>query len=80
MDKDETDQIAIKDDQPPPETHRSNWQIVKSVIAGLFGIQSEINRKADFKEGKASDYIIYGIIGVVTLIALMIMLVQQVIK
>lgn len=58
---------------------RSGWQIIKSILAGLFGIQSEKNREADFKQGKPSDFIIYGIIGVIALVITMIVIVKQVI-
>lgn len=38
------------------------WQIVCSVFAAAFGVQSDKNRERDFKHAKPSTYIIAGII------------------
>lgn len=35
----------------------SFWQVVKSVLAGLLGVQSAKNRERDFKHGKFSTYV-----------------------
>ena len=40
----------------------SLWQVTKSVLAAGFGVQSNENRERDFKHGKASQFIILGLI------------------
>lgn len=38
------------------------WQIVCSVLAAAFGVQSDKNRERDFNQAKPGTYIIAGII------------------
>jgi len=38
------------------------WQIICSVFAAAFGVQSNKNRERDFKQAKPSTYIIAGLI------------------
>jgi Protein of unknown function (DUF2970) len=38
------------------------WQIICSVFAAAFGVQSDKNRERDFKQAKPSTYIIAGLI------------------
>ena len=38
------------------------WQVTKSVLAAGFGVQSNENRERDFKHGKASQFIVIGLI------------------
>ncbi len=40
----------------------SFWQIVLSTIAAAFGVQSDKNRKRDFKHGSVMPYIVAGVI------------------
>jgi len=42
----------------------SLWQVVQSVLAALLGVQKNKNYERDFKHGKASQYIIIGLIAV----------------
>lgn len=45
------------------ETRRvSILQVLKSVLASFFGVQSSKNREHDFKHGKPSQYIVVGLI------------------
>jgi hypothetical protein len=37
------------------------WNVAKSVGAAFFGVQSAKNRERDFTHGKASHYIIVGV-------------------
>lgn len=37
-------------------------EVVKSVLAAMFGVQSSKNRERDFTKGKPSTYIVIGII------------------
>lgn len=54
--------------------------ILLSALAGLFGIQSEKNRERDFQQGKPSDFIVVGILGVFFLIFGVIFLVKWVLR
>lgn len=38
------------------------WQVIMSVLASFFGVQSQKNRERDFTRGKPSHYIIAGLI------------------
>ena len=51
---------------------------LKSVAAAFFGVQSDKNRNRDFSQGKASHFIIAGIVGVVVFITLLIVVVNLV--
>jgi len=44
------------------------WQIISSVLAAGFGVQSQANRERDFTGGNASHYVIVGIIATVLFI------------
>lgn len=53
------------------------WAVIKSVIAGLFGVQSEKNRQRDFNQSHMLPFIVVGIVmigllilGVIGLISL----------
>jgi len=48
------------DDQPPrPPTF---WQMLQSVLAAAFGVQSGKNRARDFSHGKPSQFIALGLL------------------
>lgn len=38
------------------------WAVIKSVIAGLFGVQSEKNRQRDFNQSHMLPFIVVGIV------------------
>jgi hypothetical protein len=57
----------------------SLWAIIGSVFAAAFGIQSDENRKRDFRKGRPTDFIVMGVIFVVILITGMILFVHSVI-
>lgn len=46
------------------------WQVVASVIAAFFGVQSERNRSRDFQAGRPSAYIFVGLAMAVLLVLL----------
>lgn len=48
--------MAEKDRQP------NVFQVIGSVLAAFFGVQSNKNRERDFKHGKASHFIIAGLL------------------
>lgn len=60
--------------QPP--TPPTLWQVVTSVAAAFFGVQSSKNRERDFRHGKASHFIVMGLVATVAFIGLVIMLVR----
>ncbi len=55
--------ISMNDEQTPIKDQAPTlWQMIKSVNASFFGVQSKANRERDFKHGKASHFIIIGIL------------------
>ncbi len=53
--------------------------VIQSVLAALFGVQSEKKRQQDFEHGRASDYILVGIIFVIMFVLSLIWLVNTII-
>jgi hypothetical protein len=60
--------------QKPPTL----WQVIHSVLAAFFGVQSEANRRRDFTRGKPSQYIIVGLIATALFVLIMIGIVRLV--
>jgi predicted cobalt transporter CbtA len=58
-------------DKPEPDEPKpmSLLQVAQSVLAALFGVQSNRNRERDFKQGSAKTFIIAGLVGTVLFIA-----------
>ena len=56
------------------------WQVVSSVFAAGLGVQSSKNRERDFQQGRAGTFIAAGIIFTLLFIAVMIAIVQLVLK
>lgn len=56
------------------------FQVIASVVAAAFGVQSSVNRERDFAAGSAKAYIIAGIIFTVLFVAAVIAVVNLVIK
>ena len=54
--------------------------IIKSVIAAMFGVQSEANRERDFKHGKASQFIAIGIVMTVIFVLILVAIVSSVVE
>ncbi len=50
--------------------------VTRSVLWAFLGVQKSKNHERDFKHGKASQYIIVGLVGVAIFIAILIMAVQ----
>ncbi|WP_346830553.1 DUF2970 domain-containing protein [Pseudomonas abietaniphila] len=57
MDKPSDDSPQCPDDQKPP----TFWQMLHSVMAAAFGVQSHKNRARDFTHGKPSHFVIMGV-------------------
>ncbi|MCH8542810.1 MAG: DUF2970 domain-containing protein [Alcanivorax sp.] len=55
-------------------------QVIMSVLAALFGVQSGRNRERDFKKGSAGDYILVYVILVVAMVVGMIVTVNLVLS
>ncbi|MFC3093759.1 DUF2970 domain-containing protein [Alteromonas sediminis] len=46
----------------------SLWHVLKSVLAGAFGVQSDKNYHQDFKQSSPVPYIVVGIVFVVVFV------------
>ena len=64
-----------KDEQAP-----TLLQTAASVVSAAFGVQSEKNRERDFKHGKASTFIIGGIVFTLLLILVLYFVVRVSLK
>jgi len=47
---------------PPDHKPPTLWQMLHSVMAATFGVQSQKNRARDFTHGKPSHFVILGIV------------------
>jgi len=56
----------------------SFWQVVKSVLAGMLGVQSAENRERDFQHGKFSAYVFVAFIVVTVFILTIVAVVKTV--
>jgi len=56
------------------------WQIVKSVLGGAFGVQSEEVRQRDFTHGNPAAYIIGGVVFTVVFILVLVLIVRMVLR
>ncbi len=65
---------------PKQESKPGFVQVVMSVLAALFGVQSEHNRQRDFKKGDPGDYIAVYVALVIALVIGMIVLVNMVLE
>ena len=54
--------------------------MVQSVVAAIFGIQSDKNREKDFKKGDAGQFIVMGIVATVIIMGTMIYVVSSVLE
>ncbi|MBK4987978.1 MULTISPECIES: DUF2970 domain-containing protein [unclassified Pseudomonas] len=52
------------------------WQMLQSILAAAFGVQSGKNRARDFTHGKASHFIVLGVLFTLAFVAVLIGLVQ----
>jgi len=56
------------------------WQIICSVFAAAFGVQSDKNRERDFNQAKPSTYIIAGVIFTIVFVLVVIAVVKLVLS
>ena len=54
----------------------TTWEVLKSVLASFFGVQSERNRKRDFEHGSPGQFILIGLILTVVFILILYLLVK----
>jgi hypothetical protein len=72
--------ICVERMENPNERPPTLWQVIHSVLAAFFGVQSEANRRRDFTRGKPSQYIIVGLIATALFVLIMIGIVKLVLK
>jgi len=53
------------------------FQVISSVGAAMFGVQSDKNRQRDFKKGKLWHYIVGGVLFAAVFIAILIAVVKM---
>ena len=52
------------------------WDVTKSVLAALLGVQSRKNYERDFTHGKPWQYIVVGLVGVALFITIVVTVVR----
>ena len=67
-------------DQQDRQRSPSLFEVIGSVLAAGFGVQSQANRERDFTTGSAKSYIIVGLIATVLFILSIILVVNLVLK
>tara|TARA_R110001606_G_scaffold338092_1_gene486175 strand:+ start:237 stop:434 length:198 start_codon:yes stop_codon:yes gene_type:complete len=55
------------------------WDVVKSVAASVFGVQSSANRERDFKQQSFMPFVVVGVIFFIILIVSLILIVSVII-
>ncbi|MCJ8168075.1 DUF2970 domain-containing protein [Atopomonas sediminilitoris] len=56
----------------------SLWQVILSVLAAAFGVQSDKTRQRDFRQGSPKQFIIVGLLATVLFVLLLIAVVKGV--
>lgn len=64
--------MAKQNDDPRPHKRKTKRNVVLSVVAALFGVQSESNRQQDFDQQSPWPFILGGIIAIVFFVGLLI--------
>jgi hypothetical protein len=71
----------MEDQEKDNEENKLNpFQVIASVFAAGLGVQSSKNRERDFKQGRAGVFIAAGLIFTLGFIAVMVVIVQMVLK
>jgi len=68
----------MKDNQNQPSP--GIFSVLMSVLAAMIGVQSDKNRERDFKKGRASHYIIIGIVMTILFVFTLISIVNNIIE
>ena len=66
----------MSEEKKPPTL----WQVAKSVLAALLGVQKSENYQRDFQYGKPRQYIIVGLIFVIAFILIIVGVVKLVLS
>ena len=69
----------MSESDPKPTQEPGAVDVVKSVAAAMFGVQSEENRERDFTKGKPTHFIIAGIIMTVLFVLTLVTIVSNVV-
>ncbi len=80
MRNDNPDPDPPQPDNAPQRQKPGFKQVVLSVLAAVFGIQTQENRERDFKKGDPRDYIAVYVVLVIALIIGMIVVVNLVLE
>jgi hypothetical protein len=79
-------------DQRPEEQHRegdekhpdapplSAWEVLTSTLAAALGVQSRRNRERDFSRGRASHFIIAGVVFTILFVLGMVLIVNLILS
>jgi hypothetical protein len=67
-------------EQQPPERKSGLRQVVVSVLAAAFGVQTSRNRERDFTHGRARNFIITGIVFTVLFVLTVYLVVSTVLE
>ncbi len=77
-------ETAIPDTKPPPEPGEragvSGLQVIQSTLAAALGVQSSKNRERDFAQGRASQFIVAGILFTALFVGGMVLLVRTILS
>lgn len=64
----------------PGKAKVSIWQVIQSVLAAGFGVQSQAARERDFTRGRPIHYIVAGTIGTILFILTLVIIVRVVLS
>lgn len=64
----------------PERPRQTLWDTIASVGASFFGVQSSKNRERDFTHGKASHFIVVGLIATAVFILVLVIVVRLALK
>jgi len=64
----------------PERPSHTLWDTIASVGASFFGVQSSKNRERDFTHGKASHFIVVGVVATVVFILVLVIVVRLALK
>lgn len=64
-------------EQPPKLTF---WQLLKTSLAALIGVQTEANRSRDFQSGRPLQFILLGVVAALIFVLLVVAVVQLVLS
>ncbi len=62
--------------EPTNKREPTLWDVTKSVLAALLGVQSRKNYERDFTHGKPWQYIVVGLVGVAIFITIVVTVVR----